>query len=181
MILDALLTFTGGSGGIAATATTDSPTTGTQAATNIIDLGVSSGIPSSANGAGARDIGVGPSPMLQLLVQVTTAFGGGTSLQAQLQGAPDNGSGAEGSYTTMWTGPAVVEANLDVGAYLANVSVPRVVPGQVLPRFLKLNWITVGTHTSGAAYAGVVLDRFDQPFGVDNALSGYPAGLNVAN
>lgn len=185
MILDGKLTFTGtsngASGGITSAANTDAPTTGTQAASNILDLGISSGIPSSANGGGARDIGVGPSPMLQLLVQVTTAFGGGTSLGVNLQGAPDNGSGAEGSYTTMWTSPVVVEANLDVGAYLANVSVPRVVPGQVMPRFLKLNFITVGTHTSGACYAGVVLDRFDQPFGVDNALSAYPAGLNVAN
>ena len=43
-------------------AQTDAPTTGTQAASNIIDLGVTSGIPSSANGGGARDIGVGDDP-----------------------------------------------------------------------------------------------------------------------
>ena len=55
MILDGLLTFTGTSngatGGITAGAQTDAPTTGTQAASNIIDLGVS-GLPSSANGGG---------------------------------------------------------------------------------------------------------------------------------
>ena len=185
MILDSLLLFTGtsqgASGGITSTSNTDAPTTGTQVASNVLDLGVASGVPSSANGAGARDIGVGGNPVLWLWATVTVAFAGGTSLQLLLAGAPDNGSGAEGSYTTMWTSFAYVEANLDVGAQLANVSVPRVVPGQVLPRFLRLSFVTVGTHTGGAVGAGVVLDRFDQIQGVDSALSGYPAGLNVAN
>lgn len=185
MILDGLLTFTGtsngASSGITAGANTDAPTTGTQAASNILDLGVASGVPSSANGAGARDIGVGDNPMLKLLVEVTTAFADGTSLQLQLQGAPDSGTGTEGSYTTMWTSPAIVEADLDVGAQLANVDVPRVIPGQALPRFLKLNFITVGTHTAGQVYAGIVIDRFDQVQGAGSVLSGYPAGLVVAN
>src|SRR5215472_2186354 len=98
MILDGLLTFTGTSngatGGITAGPQTDSPTTGTQVASNIIDLGVTSGIPSSANGGGARDIGVGDDPMLKLSAMVTTAFTGGVSLQLELSGAVDNGSGA---------------------------------------------------------------------------------------
>jgi hypothetical protein len=133
MILDNLLTFTGTSngatGGITAGAQTDLPTTGTQAASNIIDLGVTSGVPSSANGGGARDIGVGDDPALKLSVIVTTAVTGGTSLQLQLQGAPDNGSGAAGSYTTMWTSSAIVEASLVAGAQLANIDVPRPVTG----------------------------------------------------
>ena len=53
MILDNLLTFTGTSngaaGGITAGAQTDLPTTGTQAASNIIDLG-GPALPGSANG-----------------------------------------------------------------------------------------------------------------------------------
>lgn len=185
MILDNFLMFTGTSngatGGITSGANTDAPTTGTQAASNIVDLGVTSGVPSSANGGGARDIGVGDDPMLKLLVLVTVALTGGTSCQAQLQGAPDNGSGAPGSYTTMWTGPAVAEANLVAGAYLANVDVPRTIPGQVLPRFLKLNFISVGTHSAGAVEGTIVLDRFDQVVGTGGALSGYPAGITVSN
>lgn len=183
MILDNLLTFSGtsngASGGITSGANTDSPTTGTQAASNIIDLGLSNAIPSSANGGGARDIAVGRSLFLSALI--TTAFGGGTSLQLQLQGAPDNGSGAPGSYTTMWTGPAVIEADLDAGRQIANIEIPRPVPEQPLPRYLKLNYISVGTHTSGAIEAGIVLDRDDQIVGVNGAYSGYRAGLNVAN
>lgn len=185
MILDGLLTFTGtsngASGGITAGAQTDSPTTGTQAASNIIDIGITSGVPTSANGGGARDLGIGDDPALKLSAIVTTAFTVGTSLQLQLQGAPDNGSGAAGSYTTMWTSPAVVEASLVAGAQLANIDIPRPAPGQVLPRFYKLNFITVGTHSTGAIEAQIVLDRDDQILGTAGVYSGYPAGINVAN
>lgn len=185
MILDNLLMFSGtsngASGGITAGANTDLPTTGTQAASNVVDLGVTSGVPSSANGGGARDIGIGDDPAMKLLVVVVTAITGGTSLGVNLQGAPDDGSGGQGSYVTMWTGPVVVEANLIAGAYLANVDVPRPIPTQPLPRFLKLNYISVGTHSAGAVEACIVLDRADQVRGTGGALSAYPAGLNVAN
>lgn len=186
MILDNLLTFSGTSngstGGITSGPQTDSPTTGTQVATNIIDLGVTSGVPTSANGGGARDIGAGDDPAMKLSVLVTTAFGGGTSLGLELSGAPDNGSGAPGAYTVMWQSPAVVvEASLIAGLQLANVDVPRPAPGQVLPRFLRLRYISVGTHTSGAVEAQIVLDRDDQIVGPTGLYSGYPAGLTVAN
>ena len=185
MILDNLLTFTGTSngatGGITAGAQTDLPTTGTQAASNIIDLGVLSGIPSSANGGGARDIGIGDNPAMKLSALVTTAITGGTSLQLQFQGAPDNGSGAPGSYTTMWTSAAIAEATLVAGAQLANIDVPRVVPGQVLPRYLKLNFISVGTHSAGAIECQIVLNLDNQVVGTGGVYSGYPAGLVVAN
>lgn len=184
MILDALLTFTGSvngaSGGIVADNLSDAPTTGTQVASNIIDLGVDDGIPSEADGGGARDIGIG-NPALWLAAQVTEDFAGGTSLQLLLEGAPDNGSGSPGSYTTMWEGPVVLEADLLVGQQLANVSVPRVVPDQPLPRFLRLSFVTDGTHTAGEVYAGIVLDRNDQIQGTGGVMSGYRAGLNVDN
>jgi len=186
MILDNYLLFTGtsngASGGITAGANTDLPTTGTQNASNIVDLGVSSGIPSSASGGGARDIGIGDDPSMKLLVQVVTTFGGGTDLYCLLAGAPDNGSGSPGSYTTMWQqAAAVAEANLIAGTQLANVDVPRVVAGQAIPRFLRLTFVSTGTHTSGAVEGCIVLDRSDQIAGTTGALSGYPAGVNIAN
>lgn len=187
MILDGLLTFTGTSngatGGITSGPQTDAPTTGTQVASNIIDLGVTSGVPSSAAGGGARDIGVGDDPMLKLSAICTTAFAGGTSLQLQLQGAPDNGSGApSASWTTMWTSPAILLAFLVLGAQLSNVDVPRVVFGQPIPRFLRLNFISVGTFTGGGSVeANIVTDRDDQIMGTTGAQSGYPAGVTVAN
>lgn len=179
MILDNLLTFSGGLGG--ATVPADSPTTGTQVASNILDLGVNSGVPSSANGGGARDIGAGDDPAMELSIIVTTAFASGTSLQFELSGAPDNGSGAPGSYTVMWLSSAIAEASLVAGMQCANITVPRPAPGQALPRFLRLRYITVGTHTAGAVQAQIVLDRDDQIVGTTGAYSGYPAGITVAN
>lgn len=184
MILDGLLTFTGtsngASGGITSGAYTDSPTTGTQAASNIVDLGIA-GIPTSANGGGARDLGIGDDPSLKLSVILTTAFTGGTNMQLQLQGAPDNGSGSPGSYTTMWTSNVVLEASLIAGLQMANVDLPRIPGTNALPRFLKLNFISTGTHSAGAVEAQIVVDRDDQIIGSSGALSGYPAGINVAN
>ena len=112
---------------------------------------------------------------------ITTTFVGGTSLQLQIQGAPDNGSGAPGSYTTMWTSSAVAEASLVAGSQWGNINFPRVIPGQAPPRFIRLNFITVGTHTGGAIEVNVVLDRDDQIMGASGVYSGYPAGINVAN
>jgi len=194
MILDGFLMFTGtqygATGGIQYAANLDRPTTGTQGASNIIDIGVGApvpnqAIPNYAGGAGARDLGIGDDPSLKLLCVCTQALAGGTNIQAQLQGAPDNGSGAPGSYTTMWTGPLVLLAAATAGAYLANVDVPRTVPGQPLPRFLQLNFVSSGTFTwaggtTGGVEAGIVLDRWDQ---VPNAgtIGGYPPGIVVAN
>jgi hypothetical protein len=179
MILDGLLMFTSFLGG--GTGAGDSPTTGTQTSTNILDLGVTSGVPTSASGAGARDIGIGDDPSLKLLVQVTTAFISGTSLAVNIQGAPDNGAGAPGAFTTMLSGPVVVEANLIAGARLLDDDIPRPVPGQVLPRYLQLQYVTVGTHTGGALKGFIVLDRHDLPEQSNAVLGGYPAGINIAN
>lgn len=186
MILDNLLTFTGTSngatGGIQSGPQTDLPTTGTQDSSNIIDLGVINGLPTYARGGGARDIAVGDDPMLKLSAIVATAFNNLTSLQIQLQGAPDNGSGAPGSWTVMWSSPAVVLASLTQGAQLANVDVPRPIVGQPVPRFLKLTFVGVGTaNSTGTVEAQIVIDRDDQIVGTTGLYSGYPAGINVAN
>lgn len=185
MILDGLLTFTGTSngatGGITSGAQTDSPTTGTQIASNVLDLGVTSGVPTSANGGGARDLGIGDDRALKLSAVCTVAFTVGTSLQLELDGAPDNGSGAAGAYTVMWQSQAIAEANLTAGAQLANIDWPRLVPGQPLPRFLRLRFITVGSHSTGAIECQFVLDLDQQIVGVTGLYSGYPAGITVAN
>lgn len=186
MILDNYLIFSGtmngGSGAPAVNDTPyDSPTTGPQQALNIVDLGLS-GLPTSANGGGARDLGVGDDPALKLMVRVTTAMVGGTSLQVQLQGAPDNGSGSPGSWTTMWSSAAILTAQLFQGARLANVDVPRPVPGQPLPRFLRLQYVSVGTFDgTGRIESTIVLDRDDQIVGTGGNYSGYPAGIAIAN
>jgi hypothetical protein len=186
MIIDAGQLFTGtangASGGISASSYTDFPTTGTQAASNIIDYGIVSGIPAGgATTPANRDMGIGDDPSLKVAAIVTTAFAGGTSLQLQLQGAPDNASGATGTYYTLWTGPVIAEANLLAGALLANIDFPREIPGVGPTRYIKLNFISVGTHTSGAIECFIALDQFLQIIGTTGANSGYPAGINIAN
>src|SRR6266403_1059005 len=178
MILDALLQFDNAvSLAIAA---------GTQASTNVIDLGITSGLPSSASGGGARDIGIGDDPAMKLLVQVTTTFtsGGAGTLSVTLQGAIDNGAGAPAAFSSWWTSPAFALATLKAGGRLMDMDMPRPPDGIAIPRFLRLLY-TVGaaTMTAGNVSSYIVLDRDDQVYqSTDNSvMGGYPAGINVAN
>lgn len=183
MYIDALLRFTGAATGVGnSDGATDSPTTGTQNSSNVIDLGISSGIPSNANGGGARDIGIG-NPAMKLLVQVSTTFSGGTSLQLALQGAVDDGTGVPAAFSNWWLSPAYAEAALNAGSRLYDMDMPRPPDGIAIPRFLRMGYITVGTHSAGALSAQIVLDRDDHAYSsTDNSIyGGYPAGLNVAN
>src|SRR6267142_3951400 len=104
MILDGFLQFSSAQS-IAAVASTI-------VSTNTIDLGVglvgNQQIPTFAAGGGARDIGIGDDPAMKFLVQISTTVtsGGAATLAVALQGAPDSGTGTEGSFTTWWSSPA---------------------------------------------------------------------------
>jgi hypothetical protein len=172
MILDALWLFSAAAG--------DSPTTGSQTSTNVVDLGLT-GLPASAGGGGARDIGIGDDPAMKLMVVVLTTFTGGTSLQINVQGAPDNGSGSPGSYTIMAAGPVVAEAQLVAGARLLDIDFPRPAPNQVVPRFIQLGYVSVGTHGAGKLESALVLDRMDQITAAPGVMSAYPPGITIAN
>jgi hypothetical protein len=190
MVLDAFLQFTGvtPAAGIGNADGTDSPTTGAQTSTNIIDLHML-GIPVLASGVGARDIGVGDDPALKISAICTLAFAGGTSLILTLQGSPDNGSGAPLGFVSWWTSPTYALATLVQGAQLFAMDMPRPPDGVVIPRFLQFAYTSAGTFTGGAAGTAsrlginIVLDRFDQPYlGTQNAnLGGYPAGITIPN
>ena len=185
-ILDNLLMFTGTSNGASAGITsgpqTDKPTTGTQTSSNILDLHMA-GIPVLASGQGARDLGIGDDPALKLLIWVTTTFTVGTSMQIALQGSPDNGSGAPLGFVTWWTSPVYAEATLVQGARLYDMDMPRPPAGVAVPRFLQLQYISVGTHTTAGIEACIVLDRMDQLYSgtTNNVMGGYPAGITIAN
>ncbi len=178
MILDSLLMFDNAvSLAIAA---------GTQVSTNVIDLGISSGIPSSANGGGARDIGIGDDPAMKLLVQVTTTFtsGGAGTLSITLQGAVDNGSGVPAAFSDWWISPVYALATLNAGSRLLDMDMPRPPDGIAVPRFLRLSYaVATATMTAGNVSSWIVLDRDDQMYNAtDNSImGGYPAGINVAN
>ena len=158
---------------------------GTYNSTNVIDFG-GPAIPVLASGQGARDMGIGDDPALKLLVQVTVAFtsGGAGTLQVNLQGAADNGSGAPLTWTTWYTSPAYALATLVQGARLMDMDFPRPPDGVPIPRFSRLTYVIgTATMTAGTVEALIVLDRMDQYYtGTNNAvMSGYPAGITVAN
>lgn len=155
---------------------------GTYASTNILDYGVISGIPSSANGGGARDMGVGHYE-LKLFTQVLTAFAGGTSLQISFQGSIDDGSGVPASWSTWYSSPAIALATLTAGQRILNIDFPRPPAGVAIPRFCRLLYTIVGTMTAGTVTAGVILDREDFAYTGTNTgtRGGYPAGITVAN
>lgn len=159
---------------------------GTQASANVLDYGIASGIPSSASGGGARDMGIGDDPSLKLLVEVSTTFtsGGAGTLSVAIQGAPDNGSGAPGAFTTWFVSPVYALATLNQGSRLLDIDFPRPPDGVAIPRYVRLLY-TVGTATmtAGNVNAYVVLDREDYIYqSTDNATrGGYPAGINIAN
>ena len=176
MILDSLLQFDA--------AINLAQVAGTYNSTNVLDLGSSSGVPTSANGGGARDIGIGDDNMLQLLVQVTTTFtsGGAGTLQVNFQGAPDNGSGAPGAWTTYESSAVYALASLIAGARLMDTSVPRPPAGVVIPRFLRLTYVIgTATMTAGIVESFITGQRFDQIEQTNAVLGGYPVGITVQN
>lgn len=129
--------------------------TATATSTNTIDLGV------------ARDMGNTDNLVVSTLVGTT--FAGGTSLQVTVEGSPDNST-----WTTLASGEVVPVASLVQGAQIANLSgLPSVDPVDGAPvRYLRLNYVVVGTMTAGALSSDIVMNR-------DNA-RGYPKSYSVA-
>jgi hypothetical protein len=111
-------------------------TTGTQLSTNSYDLG------------SARDIGRGQD--VRVKVTVNTAFTGGTSLQVNVV---EDSSSTLGSATVVVTGAVIAEAALTAGASLIDAAIPR-----TTKRYLGIQFVSVGTHTTGAVDANMVLD-----------------------
>lgn len=180
MILDALLQFS--------SAQTLAIAVGTTPSTNEIDfgLGVAANpqIPALSATANRRDMGIGTPLYLMVQIVAAATSGGAGTLQLALQGAPDDGTGAPGAYTTWWLSPAYALATLAAGTRLYDMAFPRPPAGVAMPRFVRMAYI-VGAFdlTGGTIDAYIVLDRDDQPYnGTNNAVQGgYPAGLNVPN
>ena len=164
MIMDGLLLLDGSVSAGVFTGTAVNPTntftSGTPTASaNAIDL---SQLASSAKGYG-RDIGVGDD--IELVCMVTTTFQGSSStLQVQVQYAPDNGSGGAGTYVTVAQSIAYALSALTAGSELLRIKVPPMTPtssfGSALPKFMQMNYV-VGTAnmSAGAIASFIVIDK----------------------
>lgn len=173
MILDSTLQFDPAGTAITASA----------ASTNVLDLGINSGVPNSAAGGGARDLGIGDDPALKLLIISNGAFAsadGTATLNIQFQGAPDNGSGAPGTYTTYAESGALTITQLNSypggvaqGVKLFRIDVPEREAGSPLPRYYRLNYV-VGTEnfTAGTVQAYMTTNVDASP--------AYPSGFSTA-
>jgi len=120
------------------------------ASTNIIDLGI------------ARDVGGAATEQLMLLCYIVTAFaaaGGAAELQVDFQTAPDNGSGAPGSWVTLASSGPVAKANLTAGY--------KLLPGELIgptQRFVRLLYtVTTNNGTGGTISASLVPSLDVQP------------------
>jgi hypothetical protein len=130
MITDRQLTFSNG----------QAVTTGTQLSTDNYDAGVAG-------------ININTNRELQVVVQVTTAFVGGTNITANLI---TSAASDMSSPTVIATSGAVVTASLTRGAVLLRASVPR-----TSQRFIGVQYVSTGTYTAGNMFAGIVLDTDD--------------------
>lgn len=125
----------------------------TRDSTNILDLNV------------ARDLGVNGAIPLKLLLAASTPFtaAGAATLTVALQGAPDNGSGLPGTWTTYVQSIALSLAQINAAGFIFPITVPRPPSSAVaMPRFLKLVYtVATGPMTAGAVNAGLVISRDD--------------------
>lgn len=148
MIIDALLQF---SGTVNPTTGQSLAATGTVTSTNVIDL---AGVGTGNTG---RDIGMGQE--LEIAIEVTTAFVGGTSTQVQLVCADD--AAISVNVTTIVLSPAILTAALTVGAQII-LHLDRAAATNVARRYLALQYVIVGTNTAGAVNAFVTRNVQDK-------------------
>jgi len=132
---------------------------GNQVSANLIDM---SQIAGSAKGYG-RDIAVGDD--IELVSLVIVSFTGSSStMQLQVQYAPDNGSGSPGSFVTVAQSVAFTLAQLVAGEEIWRTKLPPMSPagiyGTAVPKYLQMNYV-VGTAnmTAGAIATFICIDK----------------------
>lgn len=149
----------------------------TAASAAVIDLQGGLAINKGVATVFGQDIGRGDGVAIpKVAAYVVTAFtaGGAATLQTQLQGAIDDGTGNPSTYTTYAETPAIAVAGLVAGYKFAALDWPQVPMGVSLPRYLRLNYIVAtGPMLTGTIFAGLVLQR------ADNNVGAYPEAFAV--
>ena len=124
---------------------------------------------------------------LRLLAIIGTAFVGGTSLNIQIQGAPDAAAGTYPANLSGLTWTTYAETGAIAVADLGNAAAAGTDPSKsiitlpdfpdrlltlAMPRFISLNYVPVGTFSGGAiSAAGVFLGKPD--FNVGKYVGGF--------
>lgn len=134
----------------------------------------------------SEDLGPG-ALRLRLAAMISAAFAGGTSVNIQIQGAPDGSGGtypanvSSLTWVTYAETGAIPNADLAASAINPNRSIitlpdlPDRLVATANPRFLSLNFVGAGTFSTGAfGLAGVFLQKPDFQIG------SYVGGFTVA-
>lgn len=122
-------------------------TTGTQVSTNVIDFGAA-GTPAQGLEMLYRKE-TGTWKVFNAQVTGTFAGAGGTSVQLLVQVDDDV---AFGSAQTLYTSAAIAVATLVAGYRFLIDKLPPMTAAQAADsRYMRLSWVTVGTHTPSAA------------------------------
>ncbi|AMU91606.1 hypothetical protein ATM17_21560 [Sphingopyxis macrogoltabida] len=118
-------------------------TTGTQYSTDKYD-------------AGSAPFNINTNRELQVACQVTTDFADGTSLNVNFV---ESDNADLSSPTVLASSGVIAEANLKKGKTLLRTAVPR-----TTKRYLGFQFVTVGTHTAGTVFGGILRDTDDTVF-----------------
>ena len=92
----------------------------------------------------------------RIFSEITTALAGGTSIRAEMiQSANPDLSSPD----ILVVGPTVTDANGTAGRRLLDVNVP-----DNTKQYIGVQYVTLGTHTAGAVWAGIVANTDQQPY-----------------
>ena len=132
-------------------------TTGTQLSTDKVDMQGGSFIVTTNDNLGNTPVkDAGRAPELDVHVQVVEDFASGTSLQVNLVADDDP---ALGTPTVLMSSAVIPEATLKAGYYFRLALPPGIAAAD---RYLGLQFVNVGTHTTGKITAGLVPARSKQ-------------------
>ena len=102
---------------------------------------------------GVAGVNINTNRELQVFASVTEDFASGTSLAVNFV---ESANSDLSSPTVLGTSGVVAEANLKKGTVLLRASVPR-----TSKRYLGFQFVTVGTHTAGKVFGGILRDTDD--------------------
>lgn len=164
MRLDASLAFVGLGGPLSLVAGA-SPTLYSDVV-DLMGVGVGNAPPNIIGNATTfgEDPGIGMFRPELMIAMGSTAAAGGTSVNVQLQYAPDTASTYQpGTWATIVETGAILTASLTANQVIARFPWLPTFPANNLLRYLRLAFVEVGTFTAGAiAFAIPTLVRDDQ-------------------